>query len=64
MIDHDSSGIEDDEPLGPLLVHDPVSALSASDGVSRTDLVLRVALAANVDHGLLWSTRAVHLVGF
>ena len=45
-----SSGVEDDETLGPLLVHDPVSAFPASDGVSGPDLVLGVALAADVDH--------------
>ena len=45
-----SSGVEDDETLGPLLVHDPVSAFPASDRVSGPDLVLGVALAADVDH--------------
>lgn len=44
------SGVEDDEPLGPLLVHDPVAALPAPNGVPRPDLVLVVALAADVDH--------------
>ena len=44
------SGVKDDEPLGPLLIHDPVAALPAPDGVPRPDLVLVVALAADVDH--------------
>jgi hypothetical protein len=34
------SGIEHDEPLGSLLVHDAVAALTAPDRVAGTDLVL------------------------
>ena len=45
-----SSGVEDDQTFGSFLVHDPVSAFPASDRVSGPDLVLGVALAADVDH--------------
>ena len=45
-----SSGVEDDQTFGPFLVHDPVPAFPASDRVSGPDLVLGVALAADVDH--------------
>ena len=48
-----SSCVENDEPLGSLLVHDPVAALPAADGVLGPDLVFCVAFAAGVDHGLL-----------
>ena len=44
------SSIKDNETSGPLLVHDPVAALPAPDGVPRSDLVLGVALTADVDH--------------
>jgi len=53
------SGIEDDETLCPLLVHDPVSAFPAPDGVTLPDFVLRVALAADVDHRLTESRRGI-----
>ena len=45
-----SPSVEDDETLGSLLIHDPVAAFSASDRVPGSDLVLGVALAADVDH--------------
>ena len=45
-----STGVEDDETLGPLLVHDPVSAFSASDGVAGSNLVLWMAFTADIDH--------------
>ena len=44
------SSIKDNETSGPLLVHDPVAALPAPDGVPRSDLVFSVALTADVDH--------------
>ena len=50
MGDRQLSGIEHDQTLGPLLVHDSVAALPAPDGVPRSDLVLGVALTADVDH--------------
>ena len=47
------SSIEDNETSGPLLVHDPVAALPAPDGIPGSDLILAVALPADVDHGSL-----------
>lgn len=50
---HNLSSVKDDEPLCPLLVHDSVAAFSAPDCVTRSNFILRVAFATNVDHGLL-----------
>lgn len=46
-----SPGIEDDQSLCALLVHDTVSTLSASDRVSGPHFVLVMALSTHVDHG-------------
>ncbi len=46
MRDRESSDkcVIEDTPFGSLLVHDPVAALPAPDGVTRSDLVLMVTL--------------------
>ncbi len=43
-----------------LLVHDPVAALPASDGVLGPNLVLAMTLVANVDHWCFNSGRCPH----
>ena len=58
------SSIKHNEPLGPLLVHDPVAALSAPDGVPWSDLVLAVALSADVDHRGLHRSRLLIALHF
>jgi len=59
LVDFCSSGVENDQSLRPLLVHDSVAALSTTDRVSGPDFVFGVALAADVDHRIADGARGV-----
>lgn len=54
MLSSSSSGIKNNQSLCSLLVHDPVTALSASDWITGLNFIFSVTFSTYVDHRLLF----------